>query len=351
MKRDQVLPLCGISLYQYYASRRAVEKRGRKVSTTTLQIVSDEEFVEVANELVVDRILDIKSIPETDYGYKAMTAALMLLGFVINHKKVYRLMKEYMLLNEPRKRNGRNYVKFARVNASRPLEVLEMDIKFQYVVEHSRYAFILTVIDCFTRKTLHWTVAYSIKQQDVKRVWEAIIVDYLQPNNLLKKELTVEVRNDNDSRFAAKAVQKYFKENHLEQVFTHPYTPQENGHIESFHSILGRSLKQREYNTINELQRHLKFFYKTYNEIRLHGSLDHLTPNRFWRLWNKGLIKTYRKKNGKQCHQLIVPHYLLSGNDNLREISSSLEERLKEVNDVIPLQQPSVQRQPSVISS
>lgn len=292
----------------------------------------------VENDEVVGEILTIKSNPETDYGYKAMTAALMLLGYVINHKKVYRMMGEFMLLHDARKRNSRNYVKYARVYANRPLEVLEMDIKFQYVIERSRYAFILTVIDCFTRKILKWTVAYSIKQSDVKRLWEGIIVQYLQPNNLLKKGLSIEIRNDNDSRFAAKSVQKYFKENHLDQVFTHPYTPQENGHIESFHAILGRSLRRREYLTINDLKNHLEYFYKTYNEKRLHGSLDHLPPNRFWNLWNKGLIKTYCKKNGKQCHQLIVPHYLLSGNDNLREISSSLEERLKEVNDVITLQ-------------
>ena len=316
-----------------------------------MQILPTDEFVEVDNDEVLGEIVQIKSNPETDYGYKAMTAALMLLGYVINHKKVYRMMRETMLLHEARKRNDRKYVKYARVYSERPLEVLEMDIKFQYVIERSRYAFILTVIDCFTRKVLHWSVAYSIKQADVKRFWQQIIVKYLQPNNLLKKGLTVEIRNDNDSRFAAKSVQKYFKENHLEQVFTHPYTPQENGHVESFHAILGRSLKRKEYHTINDLERHLVYFYKTYNDVRLHGSLDHLTPNRFWKLWNKGMIKSYYKKNGKQCHQLIVPHYLLSGNDNLREISSSLEERLKEVNDVIPLQQPSVQRQPSVISS
>jgi transposase InsO family protein len=31
-----------------------------------------------------------------------------------------------------------------------------------------------------------------------------------------------------------KLIQEFFKENYLNQVFTHPYTPQENGHIESF---------------------------------------------------------------------------------------------------------------------
>jgi len=316
-----------------------------------LQLLDNGSSKEIDNSVVVDQIIDIKSNPETDYGYKAMTAALMLLGYVINHKKVYRLMFEFQLLGEARKRNRRNYVKYARVQPSRPLEVLEMDIKFQWVIEHCRYAFILSVIDCFTRKVLKWTVAYSIKQDDVKRLWQQIIVDYLQPNELLSRGLTVQIRNDNDSRFAAKSVQQYFCDNHLDQVFTHPYTPQENGHIESFHSILGRSLSAREFGTITSLEKHLKYFYKVYNQVRLHGSLDHLNPDRFWKLWNQGLIQTKIKKNGKHQHQLIVPHYLLSGNDNLREISSSLAERLKEVNDVISLQQPSVQRQPSVISS
>ena len=55
----------------------------------------------------------------------------------------------------------------------------------------------------------------------------------------------IEVRNDNDPRFSAKMVQEFFLKNHLNQVFTQPYTPQENGHIESFHAILGRSLEPK----------------------------------------------------------------------------------------------------------
>jgi transposase InsO family protein len=39
---------------------------------------------------------------------------------------------------------------------------------------------------------------------------------------------------------SAKLIQEFFKENYLNQVFTHPYTPQENGHIESFHAILAK---------------------------------------------------------------------------------------------------------------
>ena len=61
-----------------------------------------------------------------------------------------------------------------------------MDIKFQWVTQHNRYAFILTVLDTFTRKTLAWTVAYSIKHHQVQALWSKGIVEHRQPAGLLK---------------------------------------------------------------------------------------------------------------------------------------------------------------------
>ncbi|WP_216664208.1 IS3 family transposase, partial [Lentimicrobium sp. S6] len=41
------------------------------------------------------------------YGYRKMYFALMMLGYYINHKKVYRLMEENDLLRAAKKRNER----------------------------------------------------------------------------------------------------------------------------------------------------------------------------------------------------------------------------------------------------
>ncbi len=351
MKRDDTLRICGVSKHQYYNPVKAGGSRGIKPSVSTPWINEAGDLELVDNEKVTDRMISIKSDPNTDYGYRAMTAALMLLGYIINHKKVYRLMKEYQLLHDRYNRTKRTFVKYRRVAPLGPLLVLEMDIKLQWVIGHNRYAFILTIIDCFTRDVLYWTVAYSIKQEQIKQAWESIIINYLQPNDMLKKGIDIEVRNDNDTRFTANLVQEYFKDNHLNQVFTHPYTPQENGHIESFHAILGRSLEGKDFGEINDLEKHLKHFYSTYRNVRLHGSLDHLCPTTFWKLWNQGLIQRIVKKNKSVKFQLKIPHYLISGNGNLREVSSSLEERIKEVVGANSLQQPSVQRSPSVVSS
>lgn len=232
-------------------------------------------------------------------------------------------MAKSQLLHEKRKRSTRKYVRHKRVDPSMPLEVIEMDIKFQWISEHQRYAYILTIIDCFTRRVLKWSSAYSINRNHIIRECEYVIVNYLQPHEMLKKKITIEVRNDNDTRFAAKIVQEFFKENGLDQVFTHPYTPEENGHVESFHSILSKSLERKEpFKTLTDLNEHLEHFYSIYNNIRLHGSLDHLNPDLFWDLWKRGLIHSEPRKNKTRKNKLTIPQYQLSGKGNLREHSA-----------------------------
>ena len=93
-------------------------------------------------------------------------------------------------------------------------------------------------------------------------LWEDIVINHLQPNNTLEKGVNIEIRNDNDPRFSAKSVQAFFKENYLNQVFTHPYTPQENGHIESFHAILGRAIAGDNFYNIEQLKVRMTMFYE-----------------------------------------------------------------------------------------
>ncbi len=349
MTVEKTLGIVGMTKHQYYY-RPKDGKPGRVPSSHVIKRSSSGQEERIRNEEMVDEIISIMSTPELSYGYRAMTRELHMRGYVVNHKKVYRLMNVYHFLQDKTPKPTRNYVNYRSVIPEHPLQCLEMDIKLQWIDRHQRFAFILTVIDCFTRYVLSWSVAYSIKQEQVKYVWGKIIDNYLQPNDLLGRQIRVELRNDNDSRFAALSVQEYFKQNHIDQVFTHPYTPQENGHIESFHSILSRSLSPNQFYTINHLENHLNRFYNTYNNIRLHGSLDHLPPSLFWELWNDGHIQVIKAKKHKQKFKLGIPHYELSGNGYQREVSCLPVGHTKKVNDAISLQQPSVQRSPSVVS-
>ena len=105
------------------------------------------------------------------------------------------------------------------------------------------------------------------------------------------------------------------------QVFTHPYTPQENGHIESFHAILSKTLNRYHFWSMDELDRCLESFYEKYNFHRLHSSIAYLTPDLFWKCWNDGLIDIkFNSIKKSMMFKLKIPYHQLSGNMNLREV-------------------------------
>ncbi len=321
MKRDTALSISRVTKHQYYYQPNG-RKQGLSASTVTTQEINDEIKI-VCNETVVSEIRQLQADPDTFYGYLKTTSFLQILGYVINHKKVYRLMKVADLLQEKHAKPSKTHVKYRKVFPTQPLEVLEMDIKFVWIEEFKRHAYVLTVIDTFTRVLLHGHVSYSIKKSDVKKVWEHIIVNHLQPHDCLNKNIDIEVRNDNDSRFYAKEVQSYFAENHLNQVFTHPYTPQENGHIESFHAILSKKLKQYKFWSISELKQVIVLFYDKYNNQRLHSSTCDLPPNIFVECWEKDLVEMIRDERKRTIKfKLKIKHSEISDNTSLKCSSS-----------------------------
>jgi len=288
----------------------------------------------VKNEVVVEQIKQIHKNPDTIYGYVKVTYQLKILGYKINKKKVYRLMKENNLLGKRYSFKEKTYAKYRKVLPKEPLHVLEMDIKFVWIEQTRRHAYILTIIDTFTRVTLFHTVAFSITKSEVKQAWEHVINNHLQSNDCLNREINIEVRNDNDKRFSAEVVREFFKENNMQQVFTHPYTPQENAHIESFHAILSRHLKRFNFWSIEELEQNLILFYEFYNNERLHGSIAYISPQDFWELWNQNKIAmSVDEEKRKINFKLKVPYYhlhQLTGNNESK--GSSLHEGVSNGN-------------------
>lgn len=244
MNRDKCLSIVGLSKHQFYYQELGV-KPGRAPScTTTWRDPSTGIKYEVDNRMVVDQIVAIKLDPDHSNWYRMITVNLAIMGYYINHKKVYGLMQSYVLLEPAKKTKGRNFVQYRRVIPEGPLRILEMDIKYVWIHEAKRYAKVLTIIDTYTRYALHWVVGYAMKSIQVKEALEYVIAEYLQEAQMLHLDLEVSLRNDNDKVFEAKLIQDFFKANHIHQEFTHPYTPEENGHIESFHSILSNALKR-----------------------------------------------------------------------------------------------------------
>ena len=374
LKRDVCLEICGLSKSQFYR-RGSRKKRGRKKTLFTEKLV-DNQKVRFANRAVIDAIKELLNKPNIEYGYRAMSNELQLNGWFINHKKVYRLMKTERLLRPKLPKEAKNYVKYRVLAPEGPLCLLEQDIKQVWIEQKGGYAYILTIIDIFTRCVLHWQVGDQMKEKDVRRAWEAVIENWLQPLDRLATGIHIEVRNDNGPQFRAVKLQDFLAQNTLCQTFTHPYTPQENGHIESFHAILGRTLEGMIFEKLMNLEQELQRFYVFYNYRRIHGSTCGIPPMLFWQQWTQGNIErhvkadnirkaTFRLTVGRQYLQRFEP----AGNENSREVLSlifegSIPDKItlaKPTNQVymdktksdgaVLIEQPAVQRSPSVVLS
>jgi putative transposase len=251
-------------------------KKGNKPSKYTYH----ESNGRVCQDAVVASIKAILSHEFIDCGYRLMTSYLQRDGYQINHKKLYRIMKQEGMLKLENRINrsgaGRKFVKYRKVKTSRPFECLEMDIKMVWIPSVGKNAYLLSIIDVHTRRVLKDYFSFSIKQAKVIAFLSDLFLDFQHPESVV-------IRSDNGSQFIAKSVREYLGLIGVQQEFTHVATPEENAHIEAYHGILKKEVFKRvDYRTFGEIETILKRFLVFYNNTRLHGLLGRITPMEKW---------------------------------------------------------------------
>jgi transposase InsO family protein len=275
ISKTKIIDMVGMVHSSYYR-RPSFGKKGNRPSEYTCH--SNNGLV--AQDVVIESVKNILSHPFIDCGYRLMTSYLARDGYTINHKKLYRIMKEANLLKLEdridRSGSGRKFVKFRKVKTTKPFDCLEMDIKMVWVPSAGKNAYLLSVIDVHTRRILMDLFAFSIKQAQVIALLSELFMNYQYPDNVV-------IRSDNGSQFIAKNVREYLGLIGVSQEFTHIATPEENAHIEAYHGILKKEVFQRfEYGTFGEIERILKDYVLFYNNERLHGLLGRITPLEKW---------------------------------------------------------------------
>lgn len=287
----KVLSYCKLSASSYYYRKRTGTP-GRKPSTHTLS----QDGARVTNVRVIEEIKALLKQPFVDYGYIKVTWWLRYnKRYVINFKKVYRLMREHRLLNPQRgkSRFSRNWASWAGPDLQGPLCYWQFDIKYVYIAGRQRNALLLTVLDVDSRWVLGHMLAWSIRKEQVKELFGHI----LRHHSLELPEL-ITVRSDNGSQFIAKLVREFLARMNITQEFTRPATPQQNGHIEAWHSIVERSICQRlELTDLMHGQAIMEAFIDFYNSERIHSGLGYKSPKQY--LNEKGIILNQTKNETK----------------------------------------------------
>lgn len=268
--------MVGMIQSSYYRRPRD-GKKGNKPSVFTY----NKSKGMVSQEVVVESVKEILSHEFIDCGYRLMTSYLHRDGYDINHKKLYRIMREEGLLKLENRINrsgsGRKFVKYRKVITVRPFQCIEMDIKMVWIPSVGKNAYLLSIIDVHTRRILKDYFSFSIKQNKVITFLSDLFLEHQYPENVV-------IRSDNGSQFIAKSVREYLVLIGVQQEFTHVATPEENAHIEAYHGILKKEVFQRvDYRTFGEIEQILKRYVIFYNNTRLHGLLGRFTPMEKWK--------------------------------------------------------------------
>jgi transposase InsO family protein len=269
------MDMVGMVHSSYYRTP-SLGKKGNRPSKFTY----NESRGWVDQGALVESITDILSHEFIDCGYRLMTSYLQRDGYRINHKKLYRIMSGEGLLKLENRINrsgsGRKFVKFRKVNTSKPFDCLEMDIKMVWIPSAGKNAYLLSIIDVHTRRILKDYFSFSIKQARIIEFLSDLFLDYQYPESVV-------IRSDNGSQFIARNVREYLGLIGVQQEFTHVATPEENAHIEAYHGILKKEVFKRvDYRNFGEIEQILKRYVIFYNNTRLHGLLGRITPMEKW---------------------------------------------------------------------
>lgn len=297
----KVLKFVGVSSSSYYfeKSSNIPGKRGIKPSDFTLTSTGQK----VSNEQVVSEIKTVLTREFVDYGYLKMTYYLQdTFGYRINHKKVYRLMQQNRLLYQPRriKVGTKQWVSQLVPEPTTAFSYWEFDIKYMYIHGTGKMVPLLTVIDVYSRWVLGHLFQESIKKEDVKRFFCQLLETFIQPQKVF-------VRCDNGSQFESALLREYFIAVGIAQEFTKPATPEQNAHIESYHSILEKVICRRyEFETIKDCEDTLQRWQMFYNYERIHSGTSYKSPHHFLLLEGIDVNKIFPVNPKKLEHIFIA---------------------------------------------
>ena len=219
------------------------------------------------------RIRDLAAT-RTRYGYFRIYILLRREGWLVNHKRVYRLYRNDGLslrLRRPR-RNVSAANREWQPGASSPNEMWSMEFVSDALFDGRRLG-ALTVVDAFTREALAIDVDQGIKGEQVVAAMTRITSVRGAPKT---------IRVHSGREFISKALERWAYENGVTLDFSRPGKPTDNAFVESFNGRLrDECLNTHRFLSLADARAKIEAWRRDYNESRPHTALGWLTPNEY----------------------------------------------------------------------
>ena len=220
------------------------------------------------------------------YGYRRIAAELHNLGYVVNRKRVLRIMRQDNLLCLKKKLKPAttdsdhnlpvypNLLKDTKITG--PNQVWASDIT--YVRLKHEHIYLAVVLDLYSRKCIGWELSRNIDGQLVKSA-----LDKALENRWSVSIQGIIHHSDQGVQYASNNYVDCLKEHNILISMSRKGNPYDNAFVESFIKTLKvEEVYLNEYNTFGDAYRNLwRFIEKVYNKKRLHSSLGYRSPEQF----------------------------------------------------------------------
>jgi putative transposase len=219
------------------------------------------------------------------YGYRRVTKQLHREGWRVNHKKVFRIMREKGWTCRPRKKKWvattnsnhdftiyPNLVKDLAIRAIN--QVWVADITYIHIL--TCFVYLATILDAFSRKAIGYALSRHI---DTNLTLNALrmAIDERQPNQGCIHH------SDRGVQYASCEYVKELTFYGFQISMSRKGNPYDNAYAESFIKTLkSEEVHLWEYRTMEDVQKRIPYFIEdVYNHKRLHSSLGYRPPCEF----------------------------------------------------------------------
>lgn len=218
------------------------------------------------------------------YGYRRVTQQLQRDGWVVNHKRVLRVMRQESLLCQLKRhfvvttdsqhdaRRYPNLIKELRID--RLDQVWVADIT--YIHLPTAFVYLAALLDAYSRRCVGWQLSPTIDTQLPLAALERALVLRQPAAGLIH-------HSDQGVQYASSAYVHRLAGAGLQVSMAAVGNPYENAQAESFFKTLKREeVYLHDYQSYAEAETHLTHFIEdVYNHKRLHSSLGYRPPVEF----------------------------------------------------------------------
>jgi len=233
--------------------------------------------VELEN-LVIQIFRDSRS----NYGSRKIKIKLLELGYIVSLRRIRRIMNlQGLVSNYTAKRYKFHKTTFNEekiqnivnrdFNRNEELDVVVSDLT--YVNVSGKWNYICLILDLFNREIIGFAAGKNKTATLVYKAFSSIKANLNQINIF---------HTDRGSEFKNKIIDELIEAFNIKRSLSKKGTPLDNAVAEATYKIIKTEFAyNRVFNSFEELEIELFDYVNWYNNIRIHGSLNYLTPVEF----------------------------------------------------------------------